>query len=204
LESLEVLIDPVRFGTALPFLKIGLGEVISSEADVRLRNSLIKAYSPISIYLESFQSEFVGLYRCETESELDEFLAEPKNFEQYLERIEEIKVFVEKLKRLVQKEYFDMGTVIQMDAIASLRTIADMLIGKVSVKISNIHRHESENICREFEQMKRKALSIPRSTEQLMENGEYMLRVKKVYMEELRERIEETLRVSEMRKHGYI
>jgi dynein heavy chain, axonemal len=195
LESLEIMIDHLKFKRASPLLNVDLGDVLTLEATNKLQNSLIIAYSPIAEYLQNFQSEFEGLYESKVAEEMESFLAEPKTYQEYLGRIEDVKVFDEKLKRLVQKEYFDMGIVIQMDAIASLRQISAQVIQKVAVEISEIHRTESEQICQEFVQMKRKALTIPRSTEQLIQNGEYMLRVKQVIMDELRERIEETLKV---------
>ena len=53
-----------------------------------------------------------------------------------------------------------------------------------------------EIICEEFRDIKRKALEVPKSTEQLFENGEYMLSVKKDIIDLLGERIRDTLRTT--------
>ena len=53
-----------------------------------------------------------------------------------------------------------------------------------------------EVICEEFRDIKRKALEVPKSTEQLFENGEYMLSVKKDIVAILGERIRETLKTT--------
>lgn len=55
---------------------------------------------------------------------------------------------------------------------------------------------EIHGICDEYEEIKRRALEVPKSTEHLFETGEYLLNVKKTVVDELGERIRYTLKIT--------
>ena len=77
------------------------------------------------------------------------------------------------------------------------RKMSDRAINKISQQMISLHRQviikidkafkgykfkfqEMEVICEEFRDIKRKALEVPKSTEQFFENSEYMLSVYKL------------------------
>lgn len=175
--------------------KIGIGDVFREEAIQRTKNTLSVAYDPIINYLSQSQNEFIKLYSPVTETKLINFLAEPHTFEERLIKIEELQIFVEKIRKLLEKEYFDVGIVHQIEAINALRKIAENLINKVVDKLVEVHWNDNKEICKEFEIIRNKALAIPKSTEQLTENGEYMVYVRDTYIDILGERIQKSLRV---------
>ena len=153
------------------------------------------AFQPLAEYLSGFQAEFAGLLCPSTKEEMDEFLSEPRSFDDYIAKIEEFQLYKEKIRAMVQKEYFPMAIVNQSDAIGSLRKIVERYIDRIANHIAIEHRREIQRICKEFEEIKEKALEIPTSTEQLMTNGEYMTRVKTEIIDELRDKIQITMRV---------
>lgn len=161
----------------------------------KLTECLKSAYAPLINYLQDFRDEFYGLYGFETQDDLDEFLDEEKTFEEYLQKIELFKDYLTKTRKIVQNVYFTMAKVIQSNVINHLKAISVDCIGRVTKNIVQSHYNENKQICNVFEEIKRRALEIPQSTEQLLECGEFMLHVKTVKVFELQNRIQESLRI---------
>ncbi|XP_055621192.1 dynein axonemal heavy chain 12 [Toxorhynchites rutilus septentrionalis] len=195
LEPLENMIDGQSFVPKTSFMKVGVGEITLREAHSELQIALEKTFEPLASYLRDLQEQFERLISRETREELDEFLSESRSFEEYLQKIDEFQVYNEKIKNMVMKEYFYVAIVNQSDAIGSLRKIVREYIERVAMNIAVEHRREGERICKEFEEIKDRALETPTSTEQLMANGEYMTRAKTEVIEELREKIQATMRI---------
>ena len=201
LDPIEFHIDRTKFDNPQMNIKIELGEIILANAHKTLHESLKQAYLPIDRYLESFQNEFYGLQAEQVQRDLDEFLSEDRSFwgtetKGYFQAIEKYQMYISKLKLLVQKEYFNEAIISQSDAIGSLKTIGERCIQQITDEIVKKHKKEIRGICDEYEEIKRRALEIPKSTENLFETGEYLLQVKKTTVDELGERIRETLRVT--------
>lgn len=165
-------------------------------AHERLQQSLELSYAPIETYLESFQTEFQGLRFEQVEKDLDEYLAVEREFEEYFEAVQSYQLYIDKLKLLVQKEFFNEAIISQSDAIGSLRRIGEGCIKRIIDEIISKHKAQIREICDEYEEIKRRALEIPKSTEQLFETGEYLLHVKKTVIDELGERIRHTLNIN--------
>lgn len=154
------------------------------------------SYAPIDVYLESFQAEFYGLSSSQVRKDLDAYLAQNREFEEYFEAVERFQLYIDKLKLLVQKEYFSEAIISQSDAIGSLKRIGENCIQLITDEVVKKHKAEIRGICEEYDEIKRRALEIPKSTEQLFETGEYLLNVKKTTVDELGERIRFTLKIT--------
>lgn len=200
MEPIEFFIDPQKFPPKSKLLKIEIGNVYPIEAHAQLQDSIDEAYTPISNYLKDFQETFHPLYSPTARAELKELslIDPPLAFDDYLEHIEKISNMIEKVKLLVQKEFFDIATVYQTDAINSMRTIGNQSIALLAQVILKAHIMENRIICQEFDYIKAYVMKVPLSTEELMKTGEYILYVKGVFGEQLRARIQETLRVSDV------
>lgn len=177
-------------------IKIDLGEVILKNAHALLQESLEVSYAPIDLYLEAFQMEFVGLQSQEVQHELDEYLSIEHEFDEHFEAVEKFQMYIDKLKLLVQKEYFNEAIISQSDAVGSLKLIGESYIERITDEIVKKHKADIRSICGEYEEIKRRALEIPTSTEHLFDTGEYLLQVKKTVVDELGERIRYTLRIT--------
>lgn len=166
-----------------------------NELHETLENNLNRAFNPIITYLHSFQDEYVGLYGPEMYDNITVFLTEEKTFEEFLEKVDEFKEYKSKLQSVVANVYFDNATVNQTNAVKSLKMVADEFIDRITINIVKSHKAENQQICRIFEGIKERALEIPRSTEQLLENGEWMLYVRTKQLFEIQTRIQDSLRV---------
>uniref|UniRef100_A0AAG5DIC0 Dynein heavy chain linker domain-containing protein n=1 Tax=Anopheles atroparvus TaxID=41427 RepID=A0AAG5DIC0_ANOAO len=197
LDCLESLVDPTSFEPkSPPYLRVGIADRCVQEAHDQVQEALTMAFQPLTEYLSEFQARFAGLLCPSTKEGLDEFLSEPRTFDDYIAKIDEFQRYKEMIRAMVQKEYFPMAIVNQSDAIGCLRKIVERYIDRVASHIAIEHRREIQRICREFEEIKEKALEIPTSTEQLMANGEYMTRVKSEIIDALRDKIQTTMRVN--------
>uniref|UniRef100_A0A1B0CUL2 Dyneins heavy chain n=2 Tax=Lutzomyia longipalpis TaxID=7200 RepID=A0A1B0CUL2_LUTLO len=195
LTSLEILVDSEFFKNHDEYLKISVGEIYMKEAHEKLNKVLEKAYSPVILYLSSFQDEYKFLSNPETRISIESFLEVIHTFDEYLSKIETIQIFIDRLRRCILREFFDFMTLNQFEAIQSLREIADNLVDKITDHIVTSHRKMCDDICATFVEIKRKALEIPKSTESLLESAEYMVYVKTQQMKELQDRIEECLKI---------
>jgi dynein heavy chain, axonemal len=196
LDTVEFYIDKKKFENSRINIKIELGDIILENAHKKLQESLELAYLPIERYLESFQGEFYGLQAEQVQRDLDEYLSEDRSFEEYFEAVQKYQMYIDKLKILVQKEYFNEAIISQSDAIGSLKKIGERCIKQITDEIVKKHKMEIRGICNEYEEIKRRALEIPKSTEHLFETGEYLLHVKKTTVDELGERIRATLKIT--------
>lgn len=177
-------------------IKIELNDIILKNAHVKIQESLEISYAPIDVYLESFQHEFYGLRAKQVQKDLDEYLSVDRSFEEYFEAVGSYQHYIDKLKLLVQKEYFNEAIISQSDAIGSLKKIGERCIQRITDEVVKKHKAEIRGICDEYEEIKRRALEIPKSTEMLFETGEYLLNVKKTTIDELGERIRFTLKIT--------
>ncbi|CRK98972.1 CLUMA_CG011958, isoform A [Clunio marinus] len=196
LEPLETLIDKKKFETSRITIKVDLGEMILKSIHSKLQETLEIAYAPIKIYLESFQMQFYSLQSKKEQNDLIEYLEEPRSFDEYFEVVEKYQIHIDNLRLLIQKEFFNEAIISQSDAIESLRRIGENSLKKITASIVREHKKEIRSISNEYEEIKRRALEIPLTTEHLFETGEYMLNVKKNVIDELGERIRFTLRVT--------
>lgn len=178
-------------------IKIELGDIILQNAHEKIQKSMEIAYAPIEVYLLSFQNEFEGLRWEQVKRDLDEYFAtSDRVFDEYFEEVQRYQLYIDKLKLLVQKEYFNEAIISQSDAIGSLKKIGANCIKRITDEIVKKHKLEIHGICDEYEEIKRRALEVPKSTEHLFETGEYLLNVKKTVVDELGERIRYTLKIT--------
>jgi dynein heavy chain, axonemal len=196
LDPIEFLIDREKFECSRINIKVELNELILKSAHDALRQALEVSYLPIESYLSRFQFEFHGLSSNRAQQELTEYLSIERSFDEYIDEIEKYKSYNDKIKSLVQKEYFNEAIISQSDAISSLKRRNDRLIEKIMNKIIEMHKIDIRNICNEYEEIKQRALAVPKSTESLFETGEYLLHVKKTVMDQLGERIRYSLKLT--------
>lgn len=192
---LDPLIDRMAFLTADDYLKIDIGEVTLNQMMERLETALKIAYTPVLEYIDSFEEEFWDLLSDETREDLDTFLGEPKQIDEYFGKIATFRGYIEKIQQTVRTRIFDNATVNQNKALVGLRTIAQDYIDEITEKIAIGHKKECQKICDWFANVQRRALEAPQSTETLLANGEFMLQMKNKKIAEIRQHIQNNLKV---------
>lgn len=198
LPALEPQIDRHAFEVTDPFLRIEISDSYMNEMFYRLEGTIQITYKPILDYINVLQEKFFYLYSMKTRHELTQFLAEPKECNVYLRKIESFQEYVVVLQKKVQNEYFNIAMVNQSKVMMALRTITREYIGEITSQIAGEHLHEITEICNWFESIQKRAFEVPTMTETLLSNGEFMLEVKTKQMFDIQERIQRSLKVCGM------
>lgn len=178
-----------------PLWGIEIGPMYAVEVKRRLRQIINDVYKDVLVYMASFQTEFRKLYSSATREELASFLSESREFEECQSRIDDLEVLVTKVRKLVAREFFDIATIELSGAQRGLKAAGKNLIENVADKLLESHFVENMAICKEFQIIQENAIRHSRSTEALLENGDYILWVKNVYIGELKDRIQRSLMV---------
>lgn len=195
LPALEHQIDRVAFQSESDFLKIEIGDVFMEQMLDDLGDAVSEAYVCIAEHIDRLKEKAVFLYSVEAKTRFTAFLDEPRQIDEYLAKIGEFQVFKVSLQKMVQNEYFGMALVNQSKAISGMRAVAQEFIDAVTDKMVNEHQKDSQRICDWFEEIKRRALEAPKSTERLLANGEFMLQVKNKKIAEIHEHIQSNFKV---------
>lgn len=195
----EPLIDRCAFVTNETYLKIDMGDVTYNQLLQRLECALQKSYAPIVSYVDTLQLEYADLFSDDTRTDLADFLNESQSIDAYFEKIAHFRQFVDRLQHTVQNRIFDNAIVNQSMALIGLKSIALDFITEIIDKMSMDHKRDCQQICDWFANVQRRALEAPKSTETLLENGEFMLQMKNKKIAEIREHIQKNLQVSDKR-----
>lgn len=194
---LEPLIDRRAFVTNDTYLKNDMGDVTFNQLLQRLEFALQKAYAPILDYVDTLQHEYMDLFSDDTRIDLANFLNESQSIDAYFEKIAHFRQFVDRLQHSVQNRIFDNAIVNQSMALIGLKSIALDFITEIIDKMTMDHKRDCQQICDWFANVQRRALlEAPKSTETLLENGEFMLQMKNKKIAEIREHIRKNLQVS--------
>lgn len=193
--SLEPLIDRTTYVTTENYLKIELGDITFNQLLEQLETELHTAYNPILNYIESLEDEFYDLYSEETRNNLNEILNEPRLIDDYFEQIAAFGVYVERIQKTIRNQVFDNAIIDQSKALIGLRTIAQDYINEITQKIIDEHKKNCQRICNWFENVQKRAVEAPKSTETLLENGEFMLQMKNKKISDIRDHIQTSLKV---------
>ncbi|ALC44807.1 Dhc62B [Drosophila busckii] len=196
MESLQPQVDTqTAFTQVNDYLKIEMNE--NSVADVisKVEEIIVRTYTQLTDYVADYRKKYFGLYSLEEREALADFLDVPHEFEEYFERIDKYYEYINMLRSEPENDYFEMAVIDNTPALQNLRNLASSLISDITHIIIAEHIKAEEEICEEFENIKFRALIIPKSTEELIAAAEYMIYVKKEKLAELTDRIQYCLHV---------
>lgn len=195
MEPLQPQIDPSLAQYSKEFLRIKMNEIYLEEYLHILKETLTRTYLPIKNYVRWYKEKYFNLYSSEMTINLENFLNEPREFHEYFNKIEYYSEYINQLRSEPYQECFENGLINSYQATRKLQEIAEMHIEKISQEAVLKHINTEKAICNTFEYIKREALSIPLSTEELLNGAEQMIYIKNVKLEELRTEIQGCLRI---------
>lgn len=195
-EALQPLVDVNNaFANADDYLKIEMNDRHVKDMCVKVAEIIEHTYAELTEYIQGFEVRYRSLYSLDERDNLNAFLEDPHEFEEYFERIDTYYECINMLASEPATDYFAMAIVDNTNVIAGLSRLAKELIADITTNVIRAHFKAEVDICDEFEVIKEKALLIPKSTEELIESAEYMISVKTVKLAELTERIKHCLKV---------
>ncbi|KAL3286286.1 hypothetical protein HHI36_000795 [Cryptolaemus montrouzieri] len=163
------------------------------EAAARMKLNIKSLYEPVINYVQKLDDLFRDIYR-DIDREGTVSVEQPEmTFEIGCNLIRHYENYFVKASKLQCGENFAIGQLVLSEYVKTLRESLSMVIEDIFLKLCNIHLNENDNICAAFEEVRRKALKKPVTTEELIEQGKYMIEVKTVILNDLKERIQTLL-----------
>lgn len=197
---LEPLIDRHAYVTNENYLKIELGDVTFNEILRKLDVELHACYEPILQYVESLGVEFYDLYGDETRQTITNALDDIKSIDCYFEQITDFHRYISIIQKTARNRIFDNAIIDQHKALIGLRTIAHDFIDEIVQRIVDEHQNDCQRICDWFGSVRKRALEAPKSTEALLDNGEFMLEMKNKKIGEIQDHILKNLQVNKRKR----
>ncbi|XP_071822297.1 dynein axonemal heavy chain 7-like isoform X1 [Apostichopus japonicus] len=116
----------------------------------------------------------------QAEADVDAFMAEEHNFEDYAKEVQKYKELMDEILYNTRKEVrLGMFELHSDELIRALAKRADALCSKLLARMSKDHAEGNRKLCEQYEAIAEKALTTPANTEQLMELTEYIKTVEK-------------------------
>nr|XP_021153643.1 dynein heavy chain 12, axonemal isoform X1 [Columba livia]XP_021153644.1 dynein heavy chain 12, axonemal isoform X1 [Columba livia]XP_021153645.1 dynein heavy chain 12, axonemal isoform X1 [Columba livia]XP_021153646.1 dynein heavy chain 12, axonemal isoform X1 [Columba livia]XP_021153647.1 dynein heavy chain 12, axonemal isoform X1 [Columba livia]XP_021153648.1 dynein heavy chain 12, axonemal isoform X1 [Columba livia] len=145
-------------------------------------------------YFENYVERYGWLVDGTAEARIQRFEAEEHTFDEYTAFIDEFLTLKKEILSLPEMAYFPMISLncedLKQGLVSNANTFAKMLMDRVAAN----HREENKKICREFETIKKRALKVPETTEEMVETIAYIKKVKTEGIQDLSLRIKERCR----------
>lgn len=158
-----------------------------------VNKNLIHKFQPVMEYIDRLESEFFEVYGVHTSS--TETVANDMSFDAGCEHVAYYREYLTRMTEKVSNEYFSIGRLQQEDCILSLKNSVEELMNDIFERLCEIHIYKNEDICERFKMLSVRALQVPRTSEALMEMGEYMLWANTKLLPALREDVTESLKM---------
>ncbi|KAK9875371.1 hypothetical protein WA026_007766 [Henosepilachna vigintioctopunctata] len=159
------------------------------DAVARMTANTESLYESVLKYVEYLDSQFCEIYQAINRTSLSE---DSKNFtfENGCALIQHYLDYLKKATDMECNENFPIGQLVLSEYIKTMKLSLTMVIEEIFIELCNLHQLENEKVCQVFEEVARIALKKPLTTEELIEQGKYMIQVKTVILAELRQRIQ--------------
>ncbi|KAL1506278.1 hypothetical protein ABEB36_005670 [Hypothenemus hampei] len=178
-------------------LTIYITDEFVNDSMEQVAENIAELYIPIEACVKKLDEDFSEIYiDLSVLGDLSAKSSLPDaslKFNSDCEKIKHYQDYIKKATSMLSSEYFGIGQLILSDYVASIKESLYGVIENIFKDLCNIHINEDENICNTFEDLKEYALTKPSTTEDLIEQGKYMIYVKTVLLHELRDRIQQML-----------
>ncbi|XP_014211752.1 dynein heavy chain 12, axonemal [Copidosoma floridanum] len=166
-----------------------------SECHEKLDGVLDAAFAPVVGYVEGVRDKFRMVYDPEMQRRQVARIVEGEDFDACLEKLDEFNRSVADVHGMTKNEYYPNCKLHQENAKNGLKLYADQVREVIINELVVRHKNFNIDVCSEYEAIKNRALDIPEETKELLELGRYMLHVQMVKLNELHDRVTESLRM---------
>lgn len=194
LPVIEHQLDSNFFQTSYDFVRTEIGDVFFKETKDKLYFTLKATYQPVLDYLEKFRDQYRWMFEHRVSIEI-----KPTTSIDFKEHMEQIAIYengIKSLQSCVQIAYFEIAIIDQSEALAELKKLSEKQKNEITDEIVAEHKNRCIKVQMTFNEIERRAMEVPTTTETLLANGEYILKFKTKQMKEIETEIEETLVVS--------
>lgn len=177
------------------FIDTQIAEHYIKKAGERLNESLEFYMVEPRVHLETYIEKYSFIVDGTAEKRIEEFIADSeKTFDEYTEEISFFQSIIHQIQLELSIVEFDMIFLMCDDLkTALIRITREHMARLVNVLIKN-HRENSQRLCKEYEDIKNKALFKPESTEDLNELAKFIETTKETTLTDLENQIKELRR----------
>ncbi|XP_066596526.1 dynein axonemal heavy chain 7-like [Prorops nasuta] len=175
------------------FIKITLPLWFIQESHDKLEKLINNLFKPVQNHIIHIANQFNISSKHSTEKEISSLLLGEPNFSIYKDHIQKYNSYF--INTIMMRDHvnYNVGTLNQITAKKELKKHALDIKTKLMTRLITYHFEFNQSICSEFENIKAKALNIPRDAKLLIELSKYMANVSKVTINELEEKIEKSI-----------
>jgi len=175
------------------YIKITLPEWFIEKSHHSLQEILNALFQSVNKHVASISTEFGDACASSTKNRILFLISKSPNFEVYLAYIHKYNGYLSKANSMFTQLYYNVGRLEQSQAKESLKESCHKVINVLMVRLVEYHQDFNRSICSDFENMKFRALDIPRDAESLIQLGEYMSQASDVLMKELEQKIHQSI-----------
>ncbi|GFO33725.1 dynein heavy chain 12, axonemal-like, partial [Plakobranchus ocellatus] len=134
-----------------------------------LKDAVARYFEGPKAHLASFIERYDYIINGEALAEIREYMKEEHTFAEFTVEIEKFRNLASEIMGLPSIEHFDMIRLDCEDLKRGLAQACRGLANELLSRVSSDHRRENEYICKEFHQIKERALAVPETSEELIE-----------------------------------
>ncbi|XP_028521906.2 dynein axonemal heavy chain 7-like [Apis cerana] len=172
------------------YIKIKLPDSYIQESHKKLQIILDNLFISINNHIKNIIEKFYPTSTSILKKEILSFISEKIDFDLYIQHIQKYNTYLKKLNAMIENTYHIVGKLEQREAKESLKKefydIKNILLNKLIM----YHQEFNQTICSDFENLKTKALNIPKNPQFLIELIDYISYASQILMKELENKIQ--------------
>ncbi|XP_059163826.1 dynein axonemal heavy chain 12-like isoform X1 [Physella acuta] len=157
-----------------------------------LKQAVKRLFEGPQQHLEAFMQKYNYIVNGEALAEIKEYMKDEHTFAEYTGEIEKFRSLASEIMGLPSIEHFDMIRLDCEDLKRGLARVCRSHADELLSRVSSDHRRENEGICKEFQLIKERSLTVPNSSEELIDMLTFVETARTMGMIKLNERITES------------
>ncbi|KAG5886036.1 hypothetical protein JTB14_000015 [Gonioctena quinquepunctata] len=174
------------------YMRLCLTNQFIDECKENIKKNIDKHYEPILNHLEKLNNEFCKIYKDINSESFFETISDIE-FEEGCTKINHYRGYLHKVMFIPDFEFFKLGKMSIVNYRESLHDGLNENINCIFEKLCAQHLWEVNDLCETFKMINIRATLKPLTTEELVETGKYMTRIRNEHLEELNDRVHNSL-----------
>ncbi|CAK9808069.1 Dynein axonemal heavy chain 7 [Anthophora plagiata] len=175
------------------YIKIKLPDWYIKESHNRLEVILCNLFQSINKHIANIAEEFYSICAPSLKERILSLTSGEINFDLYLQHVQEYNTYLMKVNAMIMNTYHVVGKLEQHAAKEALKKECYDIINVFLNKLIKYHQEYNLSICLEFEDIKTKALDVPKNAKDLIELIDYISYASQELITELECKIERSV-----------
>ncbi|XP_037539995.1 dynein heavy chain 12, axonemal [Nematolebias whitei] len=177
--------------TSSSFVDATVPDEVLSWAQSTVKNAVQKNLEEPDQHFRTYVNNYDWLVNGTAQSKVDTFMKAELSFDEYTKQVEKFHMLSDEISRLPSKLFFPMVLLNCEELKKGLTNKAKMYAETFLKKLVIAHREQNLQICFEFQEIQKKVLEVPKSTENIAQIEEYIKFTKTKGVVQLSERLKE-------------